>query len=116
MKLVLFLLFLRMATEELLWMLWKISKCLRCISNLGKKYLEIPYDKECVSLQREFYAVVTSYLREEDGEFGLWLMSESKFLQLRMETESVKLAQKEKVKQGTNECSFSAKLRCWEQN
>lgn len=67
-------------------MLWKISKCLRYISNLGKKYVEIPYDKEGVSLQREFYAVVTSYLREEDGEFGLWLMSESKFLQLRMET------------------------------
>ena len=87
MKLTISLLFLRTATEKLLWMLWKISKCLRCIGNLGKKPLEIPYDKEHVSLQREFYAVVTSYPREEDGEFGLWLMSESKFLQLRKETD-----------------------------
>lgn len=66
-------------------MLWKILKYPRCISNLGRKHLAIPYDKEHVNLWGEFYAVVTSYSREEDGEFGLWLMSESKFLQLRKE-------------------------------
>lgn len=64
-------------------MLWKILKCPRCICNLGRKHLAILYDKEHVNLRGEFYAVVTSYSREEDGEFGLWLMAESKFLQLR---------------------------------
>lgn len=62
-------------------MLWKIFKSLRCISSLSKKHLETHYDKEHVTLQREFCAVITSIkgiAREEDDEFCLCLLSESK--------------------------------------
>lgn len=47
-KLVIFLLRLRTVTRGAA-LLWKISKCLGCISNLGKKYIEISTAKERVS-------------------------------------------------------------------